>query len=402
MDHPIHNSKIEDALINAHVDLEAICKNIQSLKKLIKNNAKFMAVVKANGYGHGAVRVAQKAVQSGAGWLGVSRLHEAVELRKAGIIEPILVFGYVYEDQIPIALKYDIILSVYGFQMAEKFSQKASQLNKEIRVHLKVDTGMGRVGMIVAKDKLDTQIEISVIQRIGKIAALPGIELNGLYTHFAASDSKDKTYTHQQIKLFKQLLDDLEKQNISIGVVHAANSAGIIDHEEAHFDMVRAGISMYGFYPSNEVDSKKIDLFPAMTLKTVVTAVRTVPKGFCVSYGMTHKTDKETQLVSVPVGYADGYSRLFSSNASMLIKGQRVPVVGRVCMDQTMIDVGNIPDIAPGDEVVVFGKQEGESLHADELASKIGTINYEIVSALTARVSHIYLDSETDSEADSG
>ncbi len=158
---------------------------------------------------------------------------------------------------------------------------------------------------------------------------------------------------------------------------------------------------MYGFYPSNEVDAKKVELYPAMTLKTIATAVRTVPKGFCVSYGMTHKTDRETQLVSVPIGYADGYSRLFSSNASMLIKGQRVPVVGRICMDQTMVDVGNIPDIAPEDEVVVFGRQGKETLHADELASKINTINYEIVSALTARVSHVYLDSEVDSGSDS-
>ncbi len=280
MEQSIDYPDMKDSLINACVDLEAIRKNIQNLKGLLKNNAEFMAVVKANGYGHGAVRVAQKAVQSGAGWLGVSRLHEAIELRRAGITEPILVFGYVHEHQIHMALEYNITLSAYGFQMAEKISQRASQLNKKVSVHLKVDTGMGRVGMIVSRDKPDNHIASSVVQRIEKIAALPGIKLEGLYTHFAASDSKDKTYTHQQIELFKQLLDDLEKKNIKVGIVHAANSAGIIDHGDAHFDMVRAGISMYGFYPSNEVDPEKIDLFPAMTLKTIVTAVRKVPKDF--------------------------------------------------------------------------------------------------------------------------
>jgi alanine racemase len=275
--------------------------------------------------------------------------------------------------------------------MAKALSKEAKLLNKPVKVHLKVDTGMGRVGMVIKPARQQ------VVKKIQEIIKLPGLDLKGIYTHFAAADSRDRTYTDLQIDLFASLLTDLKKEGIELSTCHAANSAGVIEFPRSHFDMVRAGVSIYGLYPSCEVDQSKVKLTPAMTLKSIVTAVRDVPKGFYVSYGMTHETRKKTRLASIPIGYADGFSRLFSSNCVMLVKGHRAPVVGRVCMDQTMIDVGNIPDVTPGCEVVLIGSQGDETIGADELANRINTINYEIVSALTARVKKVYSDSGSDS-----
>ena len=382
---------MEYPLVKACINLDAIQKNIQNLKQMTDKNSKFMAVVKADGYGHGAVRVAQKALQSGADWLGVARLNEAVELRNAGINAPILVFGYIHPSQAAIIKDLDLVTTVYGLNMAKALSNEAKLLNKPVKVHLKVDTGMGRVGMVIKPAKKQ------VLKKIQEIVKLPGIALKGIYTHSAAADSKDRTYTDLQIELFASLLEDLKKNGLELSTCHAANSAGIIEFPRSHFDMVRAGISIYGLYPSCEVDQTKIKLTPAMTLKSIVTAVRDVPKGFYVSYGMTHETQRQTRLASVPIGYADGFSRQFSSNCVMLVKGHRASVVGRVCMDQTMIDVGNIPDVTPGCEVVLIGSQGDETLGADELANRVNTINYEVVSALTARVKKIYSDSGSDS-----
>ncbi len=377
---------MEYPLVKAYIDLDAIQKNIKNLKSITNKQAAFMAVVKADAYGHGAVKVAKKAVQSGANWLGAARFNEAVELRWAGINAPLQVFGYTHPSQAAMAEDLNIVLTVYGLQMAEDLSQNAGKLNKKLKVHLKIDTGMGRVGMVTNKDLSYKK----ATKQIKKIANLPGIALQGIYTHFAAADHKDKTYTNQQIDLFLSLIDTLKKNGIEFEICHAANSAGIIEFSESHLDMVRAGISIYGLYPSQEVDRSKIKLFPAMSLTSVVTDVRKVQKGFKVSYGMTYETIKQTCLASVPIGYADGFSRLFSSNAFVLVKGQRAPVVGRVCMDQTIIDVGHIPDVRIGDEVVLIGSQKKKTIGADELANRINTINYEIVSALTNRVKRIY------------
>jgi len=383
-------------LVKACIDLSAIRDNIRNLKRITNRSSKFMAVVKANAYGHGAVRVAQKALESGAHWLGVARLHEALELRENGIEAPILVFGYIHPSQAARAADLDLIVTVYDFEMASALSQRAKTLDTPVKTHLKIDSGMGRVGMIIHKGLSDKTTRKKVLKEIGKIVKLPGIDLKGIYTHFAAADSSDRAYTELQIEVFTSLLEDLKKMGVEFEICHAANSAGIIEFPESHFDMVRAGISIYGLYPSCEVDQSRVALVPAMTLKSIVTAVRKVPKGFCVSYGMTHKTRQETRLASVPIGYADGFSRGFSSNCFMLVNGCRVPVVGRVCMDQTMIDVGNIP-ITPGDEIVLMGSQGNEIIGADELAKRINTINYEIVSALTSRVKRIYLDSDSGS-----
>ena len=387
---------MEYPLVKACIDLDAIQKNIHNLKQITDKKSKFMAVVKADAYGHGAVQVAKTAVEAGADWLGLARLNKVAEIRQAGIKVPILVFGYIHPSQAAMINDLDLVATVYDFEMAKALSSKAILLNRPVKVHLKVDTGMGRVGMVIGRNNkslADKTARKQVLKEIEKIIKLPGIDFNGIYTHFAAADHKDRTYTDLQIELFTSLLDDLKKKKIEFEICHAANSAGIIEFPESHFDMVRAGISIYGLYPSSEVDKSKVKLAPAMTLTSIVTSVRKVAKGFYVSYGMTHETQKATRLASVPVGYADGFSRRFSSNSFMLVKGHRAPVVGRICMDQTMIDVGNIPNVKTGDEVVLMGSQGNETIGADELAARINTINYEIVSALTFRVKRIYSDS---------
>ncbi|MFH2090743.1 MAG: alanine racemase [Pseudomonadota bacterium] len=383
---------MEAALVTAVVDLEAIGKNVSTLNALTPAGTQFMAVVKADGYGHGAVPVAKKAIASGATWLGVARLHEAIDLRNAGIIAPILVFGYVHPSYVGRAIDLNITLSVYDLDMANALCAQARKYSRKLNIHLKVDTGMGRMGMII-NDSLDTAARHQVLTDIEQIADLPGMQVEGIYTHFAGADHKDRAYTLKQIALFESLLSDLKERGVQIQIRHAANSAGIMEYPQSHFDMVRAGIAIYGLYPSSEVDQTKIRLKPAMTLTSMVTAVRAVPKGFKISYGMTYETPEPTILASVPIGYADGFSRLFSSNGWMLVRGKRAPIVGRVCMDQTMIDVGNIPEVQAGDPVVIFGCQDQETLSADELALRVGTINYEIVSALTPRVHRIYSDS---------
>jgi alanine racemase len=383
---------MDAALVKAIVDLGAISKNVAGLKAMTDKTTALMAVVKANGYGHGDVHVARAALRSGASWLGVARFHEAMTLRKAGIMAPVLVFGHVDPIYVNTAVDLNITLSVYNLDMAKKLSAAAQDLDKKLILHLKVDTGMGRVGIIVPCVTDQDQF-LPVIKDIGMLAALPGISLQGIYTHFAAADHADKTYTFGQIDRFNVLLNQLNKAKIDIPIRHAANSAGIIEFPQSHFDLVRAGISVYGFYPSDQMDRKRIRLFPAMTLSSVITAVRQVPRGFKTSYGMTYETPEPTSLASVPIGYADGFSRHFSNKGHMLVKGSLAPIVGRVCMDQTMIDVGQIPGVAAGDEVIVFGRQGNAFLSADEQAKKVGTIHYEMVSALTDRVVRTYVDS---------
>ncbi|MCF6247103.1 MAG: alanine racemase [Desulfobacula sp.] len=391
-------------LVTAHIDLEAIGHNVSRLKNITDPQAKFMAVVKANAYGHGALEVAQKVIESGAHWLGVARLDEAVILRKAGIDAPILVFGYVHPSQAAMAMDLNLTITVYGLEMASDLSDQANRPGHPLPVHLKVDTGMGRVGMIIGKgiskkDLLNKELRKKELNNIEKIARLPGINLKGIYTHFASADSNDSSYTHLQIKVFESLLADLATRRIDFDIRHAANSAGIIEYPQSHFDMVRAGISLYGLYPSDEMDRSKAALVPAMKLTSIVSAVRDVPKGFCVSYGMTYRTNQKTRLASVPVGYADGYSRALSSKGQILVHGKRAPIIGRVCMDQTMIDVGHINGVKSGDEVVLIGRQKNEIISADELAVISETINYEIVSALTARVKRCYSASDSGSNA---
>ncbi len=385
-------------LIYAQIDLDAVENNILALRKLTHEDVKFMAVVKADAYGHGAVRVAQRAVETGAAWLGVARFHEAKELREAGIKVPILIFGFTHPLLAEKIAELNLTPTIYSVEMAEALSDQAVKKGVKIKAHLKIDTGMGRVGMlpdsrrITAKSSQKTAFSNQKsIEEIKKIISLSNFKLEGIYTHFAAADHRDKSYAEYQLKVFNLLLNDLKKEKIEFNIYHAANSAAIIDLPQSHFDMVRAGIAMYGLYPSDEVDKTKVNLKPAMELRSVITSVKKVQKGFKVSYGMTYETVKETIIASVPIGYADGFSRLLSSTGYMLVKGMKAPIAGRICMDQTLIDAGHIPDIKQGDEVVVMGSQKDETISADEIAGLTGTINYEIVSSLTSRVPKIFI-----------
>jgi alanine racemase len=380
-------------LVCAEIDLNAIANNVKELRRITDPNARLMAVVKANGYGHGATEVARCALQNGAEALGVARIEEAIQIRAAGIQAPILIFGYTSPEIAPKVLTFDLTQTVYSFAYAKALSDKASYLKKKIRVHLKIDTGMGRLGLlagILQPNGLSCSAERDPVQEALSIAALAGLEVEGIFTHFATADSADKSYAKRQLDLFGDYLERLRQAGLDFPIKHAANSAALIDFPESHLDMVRPGIATYGLYPSEEVNKARVALEPAMTLKAQIIHLKKVPAGFKVSYGITYQTKKSTIIATVPIGYADGLNRLLSSRGQMLIRGQRAPIIGRVCMDLTMLDVGHINNVSIGDEVVVFGQQGDETLTVDDMASALNTINYEIVSTLTDRVPRIY------------
>jgi alanine racemase len=383
---------LDASLLKAEIDLKAIASNVKELRRITHPKARLMAVVKANGYGHGAAEVAQCALRNGAAALGVARIDEGIGIREAGVQAPILIFGYTHPRRAADLLKYDLTQTVYTLASAQAFSQTAPS-RKKIKVHLKVDTGMGRLGLLPHNFKSDhsAAINADAIKETLAIAGLKGLELEGIFTHFANADSANKSYAEKQIQLFMNFLEQLNQAGLNPPVRHAANSAALIDLPQSHFDMVRAGIAIYGLYPSNEVQKKKVNLKPAMALKTSIIHLKRVPAGFYVSYGITHKTRKPTAIATVAVGYADGLNRLLSSRGQMLVHGRRVPIIGRICMDLTLLDVGGIEKLQIGDEVVIFGQQGNETLTVDEMAASLNTINYEIVSTITARVPRVYL-----------
>jgi alanine racemase len=384
---------LDNSLVWAEIDLKAIAHNVGELRRITQPESRLMAVVKANGYGHGAIEVAQCALQNGATTLGVARIEEGIQIRKAGIQAPILIFGYALPEQAASLLEYDLKPCVSTAASARKLSETAASLRKKIKVHLKVDTGMGRLGQLPHNFKSDnsTAINTEAIEETLAIAAMESLELEGICTHLASADSRDKAYTEKQLHLFINYLKRLNQAGLKPPITHAANSAALIDMPQSHFDMVRPGIAIYGLYPSAEVQKNRISLKPAMALKARIIHLKQVPAGFKVSYGSTYETQKPTTIATVPVGYADGLNRLLSSRGQILVQGQRVPIIGRVCMDLTMLDVDGIENVQIGDEVVIFGQQGNETLSVDEMASLLNTINYEIVSTITARVPRVYL-----------
>lgn len=371
----------------AEIDLSAIAHNSRALRAVTHPGARMMAVVKADGYGHGAVPVAETALRNGADFLGVARLEEGILLRRAGVTAPpILIFGPVMPDDVPTAIVHDLAVSVSSLEYATMAARCAGV--GRLRVHLKLDTGMGRLGFMSFGDPE----RLSAVKReIADILGLPGLSVEGVYTHFAASDASDKTHARLQFSRFMDFLDELGRSGMSFDLCHCCNSAGILELPEAHLDMVRAGIALYGLPPSDEVDTSRVSLKPAMTLKTRVLHVKKVPAGFSVSYGMTWTAPDPTVIATVGIGYADGLRRGLSGKGEMLVRGLRAPIVGRVCMDLTMLDVGGIPGVSVGDEVVVFGRRETGAPTADEMAGLLDTINYEVVAGLTSRPKRIYL-----------
>ncbi|MFO8110936.1 MAG: alanine racemase [Desulfosalsimonadaceae bacterium] len=378
----------------AEINTKALSDNIRNLKRFLKGSVRFMAVVKADAYGHGAVETALRAVDAGADALGVARLGEALELRHAGISAPVLIFGKTRPAQAARLVEYGLTQTVCGYREAADLSARMRALGHRIRVHIKMDTGMGRLGILAIDGENGVNRKAcrdAAVEEIYAICRLDGLACEGIYTHFAAADEADKTMTVQQLAIFEDIVARLEKKGVRFDIRHAANSAALIDMPETHLDMVRAGISIYGYYPSKKVNHESVQLTPAMTLKSRIVHIKTVGPGFAVSYGATARTEKKTTIATVAIGYADGLSRSLSSIGEMTLRGRLVPVMGRVCMDSTMLDTGGVTDAAVGDEVTIFGNPENGALSADRLADQTGTISYEVLTSVSRRVCRIYV-----------
>ncbi|MEJ2641421.1 MAG: alanine racemase [Desulfosarcinaceae bacterium] len=377
-------------LLRAEIDLDAIAHNIRALKGLIHPQARLLAAVKANAYGHGALEVSRTALAGGADYLGVARPAEGIALRDAGITAPILIFGYSPPELAPELAAHGLEQSVYDLDTAGRMAACLSSGDASLAVHLKVDTGMGRLGIPCPDEAMVERC----VDMVAQLTLLPELKLTGLFSHFATADSRDKGFAQRQFQRFETCLDALTTRGLRPPLCHMANSGAIIDLPATHLDMVRAGISVYGLYPSDEVMRARIDLRPALSLKARIIHVKTVPPGTPISYGCTWRAERETSIATVPIGYADGYSRGLSNRGMMLVGARRVPIVGRVCMDLTMLDVTEVPGVRIGDEVVLIGRQGKAAISADEVAAWNDTINYEVVAALTARVPRVYLNGD--------
>lgn len=363
--------------VYAKIDLDAICDNITAVKAAVGEQVAVYAVIKANAYGHGALQVAKALKKEVAGFC-VATAEEALSLRDAGIKTPILILGYIFPGSSEALIMEDITLTVFDYETAETLSIMAGRLGKSVKVHIKVDTGMGRIGFLPNEDSL---------AEIMRIAALPNLEIEGLFSHFARADETDKTSAKAQLKAFSDFADALERAGVHVPMLHLCNSAGITEMPDARFNMVRCGIATYGLYPSDEVDRSKVKLTPAMSLHAKVTFVKTVPAGTPVSYGSTFVTERETTIATIPIGYADGYPRSLSGRGYMMIHGQKAPVLGRVCMDQLMVDVTDIEGVKRGDEVIVMG----EGVDTETVARLSDRLHYELICDIGVRVPRVYV-----------
>ncbi len=363
------------------IDLSAIGNNTRLLKSLVGPQVRLLATLKADAYGHGALKVARTVLHNGASMLGVATVSEAAPLRKAGINSPILVFGYVPLWQMREAVRFGLTITLYSAESARALSRAALALGQAVKVHVKIDTGMGRLG--IRSEQID---EILALMR--EVVALPGIELEGLYTHFAMADAHDQTHARMQLARFQRVLQVVEGHQLRPSLVHAANSAATISLPGAHFDMVRPGIALYGMDPSTEV-RLPAGFRPSLSFKTQVAQVKVIPAGECISYGCTYTTGRPIRVAVLPVGYADGFRRAPDNWGTVLIHGQEAPLLGRVCMDQSIVDVSHIPQTRMGDEVVLIGRQGTATLTAEQVAQRLGTINYEVVSEILARVPRV-------------
>ncbi|MDI6781286.1 MAG: alanine racemase [bacterium] len=374
------------------VDLDNITHNAEELRRLVGNSCQIMAIVKADAYGHGAVAVAKTAIKAGVQRLGVVCLSEGINLREAGIDCPILSLGPPMIDETEDYIQHNITPSIFSWEQARIFSDKAMFRGISVKIHMKIDTGMARLGVLYTE----------AFELIKKVHSLPGIEIEGIFSHLASSDSADKAYAYEQFRRFTGVINRLKKIGISIPITHIANSGAIIDLPEMRLDMVRSGIAIYGLFPSKSV-SQHVSLQPAMSFKTRIIHLKEMPKdlpvhGFLpvyggISYGRTY-VKKKIKVATIPVGYADGYPRALSNKAEVLIQGQRAPIIGRITMNFCMIDVSHIPEVRIGDEVVLFGKQDQSSLSVDELAEICGTISYEILCGINPRILRVYVAKE--------
>ena len=366
--------------VYAEINLDAIVKNVDNLMALTKENTGALAVVKADGYGHGDVAVAKAVAQKVTGY-AVATLDEAVNLRENGVKKPILVLGYVDPYEFDILVSHEITATVFDVETAQLLADAARVQKKQAHCHIKVDTGMRRIGL---------EPDENGIAIVKQITALKELSADGIFTHFAASDETDKTSAEHQFKLFTDFTGRLEKEGIHFTYRHCANSAAVIDMPQVDLDMVRLGIAMYGMYPSDEVKKEKVELFPALDLKSHITMVKEIPSGEKVSYGGKFTTTRTTKLATVSVGYGDGYPRALSSKGYVLVRGQKAPIVGRVCMDQMMVDVTDIKNVTRADIVTLIGKDGDAEITVEEIAALAGTFNYEFVCDLGKRIPRSY------------
>lgn len=366
--------------VHADVYLDRICRNIERTRAIIKGETDICAIVKADAYGHGAIPVS-KVLYPYVDAYAVAMIQEAVELREAGIDKPILILGFTQQPYVKELVVYDVMASVYNLEMAQWISKEAVRQNKIAKIHIKLDTGMSRIGFAL------TEENISVIKEISQ---LDNLQIDGCFTHFAKADEKDLSFTKEQMKRYENYVEKLEKAGISIRVHHISNSAGIMMMPDANLDMVRSGISTYGLYPSEEVDKSRLWLDPAMEIKSYVSYVKEVEAGVGISYGGTYQTTERTTVATIPVGYGDGYPRALSSKGDVLIHGKRAPILGRICMDQFMIDVTHIPNVQMGDVVTLMGTDGEENISVEELGAKSYSFNYEFVCDVGKRIPRVY------------
>ncbi|MCG7377452.1 alanine racemase [Paenibacillus sp. ACRSA] len=371
----------------AEINLDHLCDNVEAFREALPKGMKLLACVKANAYGHGAVETARGLEQYGVDYLSVAFLDEALELRQHGIKLPILVLGYTPPEGVAVAWEHDITITLYSREVLDAIRNlNACTSTGKLKVHIKMDSGMGRLGLLPGKD---------AVAFVQEVASLDQVMLEGMFTHFAKADEADKTYTLEQYRRFQSVVEALKDQGCVIPIIHTANSAAAIDTPSLSYDMVRVGISLYGLYPSTEVNHQVVKLSPVLTLKTKAVLVKTLPPHWGVSYGTRYVTQENERIATLPIGYADGFSRMLTGKAQVLVRGRRVPVVGTICMDQCMVSLQSFAEeaeeIQVGEEVVLIGHQSGECITVDEVAAQLGTIPYEVICMMAHRIPRIYL-----------
>ena len=362
----------------AEINLDAVAYNFHNMKENLHPDTRIIAVVKTDGYGHGAIPIARMAEEYPYIWgFAVATVEEAVLLRTSGIVKPILILGFVFPDAYEEVVRYELRVAVFQLSIARLLAAEAVHQGKKVFVHIKVDTGMSRIGFADTIESADM---------VKEIAALPQVEIEGVFTHFARADERDKTKAREQLSRFLQFTKLLEERGVKTELLHCSNSAGIVDLKEANLDLVRAGISIYGMYPSEDVNKLAVPLAPVMALKSHVVYVKEISKGTAVSYGGTYVAERTRRIATIPVGYGDGYPRSLSNKGWVLIRGQRAPIVGRVCMDQFMVDVTEISGVKEGDMVTLIGADGGDEITMEGLGEVSGRFHYELACDIGKRV----------------
>lgn len=368
--------------VRADIDLDAFSHNLNEIERVIDPNTKVIAVIKTDGYGHGAIPLAHMMESRDDIWgYAVATVEEGMALRRAGMKKSILILGYTFPEQFPEIVSHDLTPAVFSYDTAELFSEEACRQGKNLKIHIKLDTGMSRIGFQICQDNAD---------EIAQIAELPNIVIEGIFTHFAKADETDKDFTKMQAESYQRMIQWLKDREIEIPIRHISNSAGIVDLPEYNLNLVRAGIILYGLWPSDEVCKENIDLRPLLSLKSHLVHVKTLEAGRSISYGGTFRTDTEKRIATVPVGYGDGYPRSLSNKGYVLIRGKRAPICGRVCMDQFMVDVTDIPEAKSGDEVTLIGTDGTDQITMEELGELSGRFNYEFACDLGKRIPRVY------------